>query len=180
VSSIGYHTIVKHVNILCSTMDVAPTSQHATATNAHLLTWWRVVHGCCARTKIIQKLKICPLRPSTYFQRWVKSLYFAFTSVFEQLYYSVLLEIEPWMPPLCRLWCEEDVKLILSCVLINAVNYSLTFRETWIHTKRVLLVQNSSLRGLLLIRSLTSERLFVILAFLFKKRATSSETTRLF
>jgi hypothetical protein len=93
---------------------------------------------CCARTKIIQKLKICPLRPSTYFQRWVKSLYFAFTSVFEQLYYSVLLEIEPWMPPLCRLWCEEDEKLIQSCILINAVNYSLTFRETWIHPKRVL------------------------------------------
>jgi hypothetical protein len=37
------------------------------------------------------------------------------------------------------------------------------------------LVQNSSLQGLLLIRSSTSERLS---AFLFKKRATSSETTR--
>jgi hypothetical protein len=40
------------------------------------------------------------------------------------------------------------------------------------------LVQNSSLRGLLLIRSSTSERLFVISAFLFEKRATSLETTK--
>jgi hypothetical protein len=40
------------------------------------------------------------------------------------------------------------------------------------------LVQNSSLRGLLSIRSSTSERLFVISAFLFEKRATSSETKR--
>jgi hypothetical protein len=40
------------------------------------------------------------------------------------------------------------------------------------------LVQNSSLRGLLLIRSSTSEWLFVISAILFEKRATSLETTR--
>jgi hypothetical protein len=39
-------------------------------------------------------------------------------------------------------------------------------------------VQNSSLQGLPSIRSSTSERLFVILAFLFKKRATSLGTTR--
>jgi hypothetical protein len=42
----------------------------------------------------------------------------------------------------------------------------------------LLLVQNSSLRGLLSIRSSTSEPLFVISAFLLEKRATSSETTR--
>jgi hypothetical protein len=59
-----------------------------------------------------------------------ESLYVAFTSVFEQLYNSLLLEIEPWTRPLCRLWCEDDIKLMQSCILINAVNYSLTFRET--------------------------------------------------
>jgi hypothetical protein len=42
----------------------------------------------------------------------------------------------------------------------------------------LLLVQNSLLQGLLSIRSSTSEWLFVILAFLFEKRATSLETTR--
>jgi hypothetical protein len=40
------------------------------------------------------------------------------------------------------------------------------------------LVQSSLLQGLLSIRSSTSERLFVISAFLFQKRATSLETTR--
>jgi hypothetical protein len=41
------------------------------------------------------------------------------------------------------------------------------------------LFQNSSLQGLLSIRSSTSEQLFVISEFLFEKRATSSETTGL-
>jgi hypothetical protein len=40
------------------------------------------------------------------------------------------------------------------------------------------LVQNSLLQGLLSIRSSTSKWLFLISAFPFEKRATSSETTR--
>jgi hypothetical protein len=60
-----------------------------------------------------------------------------------------------------------------------------SIKPKWIGTWRnklllrlLLLVQNSLLRGLLSIRSSTSERLFVISAFLFEKRATSLETTR--
>jgi hypothetical protein len=60
-----------------------------------------------------------------------------------------------------------------------------SIKPQWIGTQRnkqlsrlLLSAQNSSLRGLLLIRSSNSERLFVISAFLFEKRATFSETTR--
>jgi hypothetical protein len=88
-----------------------------------------------------------------------ESLYFAFTSVFEQLYNSLLLEIEPWTRPLCRLWCEDDIKLIQSWILINAVNYSLTFRETWIRTKRVLILKPSLMLELL--HSATSILIFL-------------------
>jgi hypothetical protein len=51
-------------------------------------------------------------------------------------------------------------------------------RRNKLLSRLLLLVQNSSLRGLLSIRSSTSERLFVISEFLFEKRATSLETTR--
>jgi hypothetical protein len=51
-------------------------------------------------------------------------------------------------------------------------------RRNKLLSRLLLLVQNSSLRGPLSIRSSTSERLFVISAFLFEKRATSLETTR--
>jgi hypothetical protein len=60
-----------------------------------------------------------------------------------------------------------------------------SIKPQWIGTQRnellsrlLLLNQNSSLRGLLSIRSSTSEQLFIILAFLFEKRAMSLETTR--
>jgi hypothetical protein len=45
-------------------------------------------------------------------------------------------------------------------------------------SRLLLLVQNSLLQGLLSIRSSTSEWLFIILVFLFEKRAMSLETTR--
>jgi hypothetical protein len=60
-----------------------------------------------------------------------------------------------------------------------------SIKPRWIGTRKnklllrlLLLVQSSSLRGLPSIRLSTSERLFVISAFLFEKRATSLETTR--
>jgi hypothetical protein len=60
-----------------------------------------------------------------------------------------------------------------------------SIKPQWIGTLRnkllsrlLLLVQNSSLQGLLSIRLSTSEQLLVISAFLFERRAMSSETTR--
>jgi hypothetical protein len=48
-----------------------------------------------------------------YVWMYMVQLVFEFlSSIFEQLCYSLLLEIEPWTLPLCRLWCEADIKLI--------------------------------------------------------------------